>query len=489
MRVSRVTLFLFLAGVVLVSLSALPAAGAQGSDVKVPVTTVSQEARQAYLKGRDLLAKLRATDARAYFAKAAELDPAFALAELGLANTAPAGPEFFAALRRAGALAEKTSEGEAHMIRALEAGVNGQPEVVRQHLTALVRAYPQDERAHNLLGTFYFGRQEWQAAIEEYRKATAINPEFSQPYNQLGYALRFLEKYDDAEKAFKTYVRLIPDEPNPYDSYAELLMKVGRFAESIAQYEKALKIDPNFVASYVGIANDKIFLGKPQEARKVLAKLDAIARNDGERRLACTWAAVSYLHEGHTKSALGEVERRYQIAKKGNDGVAMAADLNLMGNILLEAGQADAALAKFKEGIIAIDAADATADVKAATHRNHLYDLARVALLRKDVPSAAETAQQYRTQVEARKIPFELWRTHELIGLVAFAKGDFERAVVELEQANQQDPRVVFALGEAYAAGGKADLAKAAFARAAGFNGLGINYAFVRAKAQAKLKA
>jgi tetratricopeptide (TPR) repeat protein len=283
-------------------------------------------------------------------------------------------------------------------------------------------------------------------------------------------------------------VQLIPDEPNPYDSYAELLMKVGRFAESITQYEKALKVDPNFVASYVGIANDQVFLGKPQEARKVLAKLEAIARNDGERRLACTWTAASYLHEGNTKSALGEVERRYQIAKKGKDGVAMAADLNLMGNILLEAGQADAALSKFKAGIIAIDAADATAEVKAATHRNHLYDLVRVALLRKDVASAAETAQQYRTQVEARKIPFEVWRTHELIGLVAFAKGDFERAVVELEQANQQDPRVVFELGEAYAAVGKADLAKVAFARAAGFNGLGINYGYVRAKALAKLK-
>lgn len=263
---------------------------------------------------------------------------------------------------------------------------------------------------------------------------------------------------------------------------------MGRFAESITQYEKALKVDPNFVASYVGIANDQIFLGKPQEARKTLAKLEAIARNDGERRLACTWAAASYLHEGYTKSALGEVERRYQIAKKGNDGVAMSADLNLMGNILFEAGHADAALAKFNEGAAAIDAADTTAEVKEVTHRNHLYDVARVALLRKDVPSAAETADQYRKQVEARKIPFEMWRTHKLAGLLGFAKSDHERAVRELDQANHQDPRVLFALGEAYAAGGKAESAKTAFARAAGFNGLGINYAYVRAKAQAKLK-
>ena len=40
-----------------------------------------------------------------------------------------------------------------------------------------------------------------------------------------------LSHYDDAEAAFKKYVQLIPDDPNPLDSYAELLMKRGRFAD------------------------------------------------------------------------------------------------------------------------------------------------------------------------------------------------------------------------------------------------------------------
>ena len=90
-------------------------------------------------------------------------------------------------------------------------------------------------------------------------KATTINPSFSQPYNQLGYAYRFLEKFGDAETAFKKYVELIPSDPNPHDSYAELLMKMGRFDESIKAYEQALSLDRNFVASYVGIGNNHDF--------------------------------------------------------------------------------------------------------------------------------------------------------------------------------------------------------------------------------------
>jgi hypothetical protein len=62
-------------------------AGAQ--DATIPITTKSKGAREEYLKGRDLLEKLRATDARAHFQKAAAADRDFALAQLGLANSAP----------------------------------------------------------------------------------------------------------------------------------------------------------------------------------------------------------------------------------------------------------------------------------------------------------------------------------------------------------------------------------------------------------------
>ena len=52
----------------------------QPNRVKIPITTVSDEARTAYLLGRDLLEQLRFTDAHQYFVSATELDPEFAMA-------------------------------------------------------------------------------------------------------------------------------------------------------------------------------------------------------------------------------------------------------------------------------------------------------------------------------------------------------------------------------------------------------------------------
>ena len=212
--------------------------------------------------------------------------------------TGSTAQEFWDDLELAVASAEGASEGERLLILATEAGVKGNPERQLTYLSELVEAYPGDERSHNALGGVHFGRQEYEEAVIHYQHTIDINPEFSPPYNQKGYAHRFLGDYDAAEASFQKYVELIPDDPNPYDSYAELLMKVGRFDESIEKYREALAQDPQFVASYVGIANNQMFMGQMDAARTSLGELLAIARTVGEERQSLFWKVQSYLHEG-----------------------------------------------------------------------------------------------------------------------------------------------------------------------------------------------
>jgi tetratricopeptide (TPR) repeat protein len=455
---------------------------------QIPITTSSEEARQLYLKGRDLAEKLRATDARALFAQAAAKDPGFALAQVGLANTAGSARQFFDAVARATALADKVSAPEKDVICALDAGARGEPDRQKECLLRLTVACPNDERAQTLVGNYYFGRQDYEAAVAAYEKAIAIDPAFSQPYNQLGYAYRFLGRLDDAERTFKKYIELIPDDPNPYDSYAELLMKRGRFEESIRSYEKALAVDPHFVASHVGIGNDRVFMGQPAEARREYGKLLAVARTDGERRLAHFWTAMSYVHEGATDAALAEVEKMAAIDRAGKDLVAQSGALALMGNILLEAGRADAAAARFHERDATMAKADVAAAVKEAARRQALFDEARVAIARKDVAAARSRAAAYERAVAVKSIPFEVRQSHELTGRIALATKDYAAAAAALRQANQQDPRVLYLLALALAGGGDQKGAQEMATRAAGFNGLSPTYGYVREKAQAMAK-
>jgi len=55
-------------------------------------------------------------------------------------------------------------------------------------------------------------------------------------------------------------------------------------SSQLSQYRKALSVNPNFVASFIGIADNCNFLGKYEDGRKELQTLYDKARNDGEKR-------------------------------------------------------------------------------------------------------------------------------------------------------------------------------------------------------------
>jgi tetratricopeptide (TPR) repeat protein len=461
----------------------LAAQDKQAAD-KIPITTSSAEARQLYVKGRDLAEKLRATDARRFYEQAVEKDKNFALAYVGLANTSGTTKEFIDAVTRATSLASGVSEGERHIIGGLESGLKADPAGTLKHYTELVRLFPKDERALTLLGNTYFGRQEYETAIKHYEKATSINPSFSQPYNQLGYAYRFIERFDEAEKAFKKYTQLIPGDPNPYDSYAELLLKTGRFDESIKMYEKALAIDPNFIASHIGIGNNYLAMGQPDKARTAFAKIATVARTTGEKRTARFWAAASYVHEGATDKAIEELQAGYALAEANGDAGTMSGDLTQMGDILREAGRPADALAKYEEAVTVVNKSKLPEEVKEATRRTHVFEEGRVAASRGDIATARAKLAEYTKQVAPKNRPFEVLQQHELTGMIALAEKEYAPAVQELKLANQQDPRILYLTAVALQGAGDAQAAATFAAKAAKFNGLNINYGYVRNKAR-----
>lgn len=452
---------------------------------KIPITTKSEEARKAFLQGRDLFEKLRAQNSRQYFEQAVAKDPDFALAYLFLANAQPSAKGFFENLDKAVALADKASEGEKWWIMGFQAGATGNPAKQGEIYQKLCDAYPNDERAQTLLGNYYFGLQDYAKAIEVYEKSVKINPAYSQPYNQLGYAYRFLEKYDDAEKTFKKYVELIPDDPNPYDSYAELLMKIGRYAESIQKYQEALKIDPQFVASHTGIATNLNFMGKHGEARKQLQKLYDAARDDGERRAAYFSMAVSYADEGKMDRALEMLRKQYAIAEKINDAAAMSGDLVLMGNILIEMGKFDEAKEKYDQARKVVQESTLSDAVKANNRRFSMFNSAYAAVAKGDLAAAKEAAETLRKEAHAVNNRFQIWLAHQAAGMIALQEKNYEKALEELPQANQQDPYNLYRMALAYQGKGDLQQARAMFTTVANHNTLNsMNYAFVRSKAK-----
>jgi len=455
---------------------------------EIPITTSSDEALELFRKGRDLWEK-GIQECTQYFEKAIAKDSTFAMAYYFLAFSRYDLDKLFAYLNKAVSLVDKVSEGEKIILLATQAEfINDNPTKAKELYQKLVETYPQDKRAHEAFGFCYFRTREYGEAIDEYKKAIEIDPDFASPYNPMGYCYSYLGNYDEAEKVLKKYAELIPNAANPHDSYGEILMKQGKFDESIDAYKKALSLDPDFLAAHIGLGTNLIFKGKADEGRKEFQKFYNMAHDDGERQYVIQAIAASYIYEGKFEKAMQELQELHSIVEKNNNLIEMAYSVNLMADLLLETGKLVEAEMKYLKSVELIEKSEiASKEQKNDVKQGLLFDEAHIALKKDDVITAKAKADEYRKQIEIDNNPLEMQTSHELVGMIALHEKRYDDALQELQQANQRNPRNLCRMAKAYQGKGDKVKAKEFWTKAANFNEISINYAYIHNKAKKKL--
>jgi serine/threonine protein kinase/Flp pilus assembly protein TadD len=224
----------------------------------VNLTTESMEAYNYFLRGRDDVENLMASDAKKFLEKAIALDPTFAVAYLYLAAAEYQLVDFRSrdeALKKAKEHAGRATEKERLYIEAEYAGTIENDRGKRSRLLKeLTDKYPQEKHAHYEFGNHYFANERYAEAVPEFEKAVALDPNFGPAFNMLGYAHARMGNYDKAESAFKRYVAANPGDPNPVDSLAELFLTMGQLDKAESKYREALEARPDFSGSRKGLA-------------------------------------------------------------------------------------------------------------------------------------------------------------------------------------------------------------------------------------------
>src|SRR4030095_13285133 len=151
-------------------------------------------------------------------------------------------------------------------------------------------------------------------------------------------------------------------------------------------------------------------------------------------------------------------------------------------------GRYDDARKAYEDALKMTTESNLSKEIKDNTALFHHYNLARVAIAKKDLATAKTETDTFRKGVEAAKNQNQLKLAHELAGRIALEEKNYDAAVSEFAQANQQNPDTLYLLGEAYKGKGDAVKAKESFTKAAKCNSLPqLNYAFVRTKAEKAL--
>jgi tetratricopeptide (TPR) repeat protein len=152
------------------------------------------------------------------------------------------------------------------------------------------------------------------------QRALAVDPKYPPALNDLGYSYAFLHDYARAIEAMERYVAALPGEPNPNDSYAEILRLSGDFEGALQHYRAALAIDPHFAYSQLGIADTYAMMGDEQRARAEYAKAIAMAP-----------LASDKVEFGQQQALTWVRERKYAEADTAFSAVAVEAHENGLG--------------------------------------------------------------------------------------------------------------------------------------------------------------
>lgn len=110
--------------------------------------------------------------------------------------------------------------------------------------------------AHTFLGWAYSFVGMLDEAIAECHKAIAVDPEFGNPYNDIGAYYLQMMKFEEAipwlQRAKKAARYSHPE--FPCCNLARAYERLGRWKEAIAEYRLALELQPNYRAAAEGLA-------------------------------------------------------------------------------------------------------------------------------------------------------------------------------------------------------------------------------------------
>ncbi len=139
-------------------------------------------------------------------------------------------------------------------------------------------------------------------AIEQYRKAVAVNHEFAAAYHRLGRSLSLAGKHDEAVASMVRAMELRPNVAAYRNDLGFELMYVGQWDASETHLRRAIELDPEMTRAHVNLGLVLSRIGRFEEA--LMSFKNAMPDMDAHYNLG-----LMYRGQGRFEDAAAEFER------------------------------------------------------------------------------------------------------------------------------------------------------------------------------------
>lgn len=351
-------------------------------------SAASIEAAHQYALGQDFQWSAKWDEAIRAYSKAVELDPTLGRAYAGLAvvyynlgQREKAEPYFAKAM----SLIDRMTDRERYRTRGSYFIRAGDIPSAVDEFTHLVSQYPADSAALNNLALAYSLRRDMGKAVTYARQASAVYPKSAMRRANVAIFSMYAGDFAEAEKQAQATILLNPDYAKPYIVRGLAQLAQGKVADALASYQHVESALSPSTAS-IALADLALYQGRLTDAKAILDKAIERSRSDhrasaakqllmlaqvhllGGRKADAVKAASDALAEDQSEDVAIEAARIF--AQTGNDARArsvaspLANKLNkdyqayskiIEGEILLEHGDAQAAIQQFRQALTLAD--------------------------------------------------------------------------------------------------------------------------------------
>ncbi len=275
----------------------------KGESTTLPVTTSSPKALDLYRKGMEDYENLYLERCNEDWRAAVKEDPNLAVGWAWIAFNSTNPEEITSARAKAKELATKLTAGEQLMVAWISKVQEGDFLGGITAMNDMLEMYPRDKHLLYLAGNWLMGENGNDQAKRLFEKALSIDKNYPAALNDLAYVDARNRQFAKAFAAMERYIALLPKEPNPQDSYGELLRMSGNFEGSLLHYRAALKLDPDFVTSQLGLGDTYALMGNQEQARVEYDKAIRFAHNEADRLTYSMQKAMTFVREGNYAEA------------------------------------------------------------------------------------------------------------------------------------------------------------------------------------------
>ena len=185
-------------------------------------------------------------------------------------------------------------------------------------------------RAHTELGAAYFQQNKLEIALDEFKYAAQIDPDYAQAYNGLGLVYAALGEDAKADGNFKKAIQVEPRNSESHNNYGSFLCARKRYDESITHFLEAVK-NPLYATPNLAYANAGICSIRKNDTKNAEIYLSKALQIEPLTYSAATQLADIQLKRGDSTTAQKTLQNAL-LASPGPDtlwlGIKIARALN-----------------------------------------------------------------------------------------------------------------------------------------------------------------